>query len=432
MNETITNKLTPKDFKSDQEVRWCPGCGDHAVLNAVQKALFDSKKEETEADIRAAAKKMYEQTLNTIQEYKKGNGDTSELEQELAILKPFLPQMLSAEQTEAEIKKAIEIYTYDATNRTAATRAFKLSNAKVSKGDSKLYAGYYPADARQVFLFNTTFLVDLTDSTALTASDVATRMLAGGGMNAFTNEKKTVADFEKGYVGWLDGMPLYEVLQQIKDATYYYLGLDNGSSASIAADSETITAATVNKATFATQVTSSGVYEFVASVAGETTTWKLGTTTITLANYGITITGSATDGDTLSVFYITDKNAISLLEQLSCIIAPANATLRGLRPTSFKTVDDPDVQGVIIQPKVNMGVRCLSGNSIKAVFSGEDFSTVAKALASVNIIRASIAGKFLLPNLSYDYDNSIGVDNFVQAGADGSQSPAQEGVGTTE
>jgi len=28
--------LKPKDFKSDQEVRWCPGCGDYAVLAAVQ------------------------------------------------------------------------------------------------------------------------------------------------------------------------------------------------------------------------------------------------------------------------------------------------------------------------------------------------------------------------------------------------------------
>ncbi|WP_406161584.1 2-oxoacid:ferredoxin oxidoreductase subunit beta [Streptomyces canus] len=28
--------LTPKDFKSDQEVRWCPGCGDYAILAAVQ------------------------------------------------------------------------------------------------------------------------------------------------------------------------------------------------------------------------------------------------------------------------------------------------------------------------------------------------------------------------------------------------------------
>lgn len=39
MEEQQTIQYTPKDFKSDQEVRWCPGCGDHAVLNAVQRAL---------------------------------------------------------------------------------------------------------------------------------------------------------------------------------------------------------------------------------------------------------------------------------------------------------------------------------------------------------------------------------------------------------
>lgn len=32
-------EYTIKDFKSDNEVRWCPGCGDHAVLNSVQKAM---------------------------------------------------------------------------------------------------------------------------------------------------------------------------------------------------------------------------------------------------------------------------------------------------------------------------------------------------------------------------------------------------------
>ncbi len=30
---------TPKDFASDQDVRWCPGCGDYAVLTGVRKAL---------------------------------------------------------------------------------------------------------------------------------------------------------------------------------------------------------------------------------------------------------------------------------------------------------------------------------------------------------------------------------------------------------
>lgn len=41
MEEITVDQLSPKDFKSDQEVRWCPGCGDHAVLSAVQKALAD-------------------------------------------------------------------------------------------------------------------------------------------------------------------------------------------------------------------------------------------------------------------------------------------------------------------------------------------------------------------------------------------------------
>jgi 2-oxoglutarate ferredoxin oxidoreductase subunit beta len=32
-------KLTRKDFVSDQEVRWCPGCGDYAILAQVQKVM---------------------------------------------------------------------------------------------------------------------------------------------------------------------------------------------------------------------------------------------------------------------------------------------------------------------------------------------------------------------------------------------------------
>lgn len=33
--------LKKKDFASDQDVRWCPGCGDYAILAAVQKTLAD-------------------------------------------------------------------------------------------------------------------------------------------------------------------------------------------------------------------------------------------------------------------------------------------------------------------------------------------------------------------------------------------------------
>lgn len=33
------DKLTRKDFTSDQEVRWCPGCGDYAILATVQRLM---------------------------------------------------------------------------------------------------------------------------------------------------------------------------------------------------------------------------------------------------------------------------------------------------------------------------------------------------------------------------------------------------------
>lgn len=313
--------------------------------------------------------KRYDQTIAVSEDEVEGVGAASldesfeqickdQIMQDIAIningytfasqLYSFFMDSFSDEATADQVLKAVEFYTYDPTNRTAAVRAFKLSNAKVTKGDSKLYAGYYPADKRQAFLFDTTYLVDLTDTAALTASDIAAKMVAGGGMNAFTNEKKTVADFEDGLAGWLDGMPLYSVLEQVKDATWYYLGLDE------------------------------------------------------------------TD----------DATAIALLEQISCLIAPANATLRGLKPTSFKTVDDPDTQGVIIQPKVNMGVRCLSGNSIKIVANGTGFADATKALASIKTIRTAVKGKFLLPNLSYDKDPAIGTASTITTSADGTQTNA--------
>jgi 2-oxoglutarate/2-oxoacid ferredoxin oxidoreductase subunit beta len=34
-------KYTIKDFKSENEVRWCPGCGDFAIMNAVQRVMAD-------------------------------------------------------------------------------------------------------------------------------------------------------------------------------------------------------------------------------------------------------------------------------------------------------------------------------------------------------------------------------------------------------
>ncbi|MBN1822353.1 MAG: 2-oxoacid:ferredoxin oxidoreductase subunit beta [Prolixibacteraceae bacterium] len=34
-------QYTIKDFKSENEVRWCPGCGDYAIMNAVQRTMAE-------------------------------------------------------------------------------------------------------------------------------------------------------------------------------------------------------------------------------------------------------------------------------------------------------------------------------------------------------------------------------------------------------
>jgi 2-oxoglutarate ferredoxin oxidoreductase subunit beta len=41
MSDTIVSLTTKKDWTSDQEVRWCPGCGDYGILLAVQQLMPD-------------------------------------------------------------------------------------------------------------------------------------------------------------------------------------------------------------------------------------------------------------------------------------------------------------------------------------------------------------------------------------------------------
>ncbi len=48
MTDVQAPLLTKKDFESDQAVRWCPGCGDYAILAQAQKKMptFGRKREE--------------------------------------------------------------------------------------------------------------------------------------------------------------------------------------------------------------------------------------------------------------------------------------------------------------------------------------------------------------------------------------------------
>ncbi len=45
VEQKIEIKITAKDFDSGEEPRWCPGCGDYAILNAVRSAFAEISKE---------------------------------------------------------------------------------------------------------------------------------------------------------------------------------------------------------------------------------------------------------------------------------------------------------------------------------------------------------------------------------------------------
>ena len=43
MSATPLPTLTAKDLTSDQEVRWCPGCGDYSILAQMKKAMAGAR-----------------------------------------------------------------------------------------------------------------------------------------------------------------------------------------------------------------------------------------------------------------------------------------------------------------------------------------------------------------------------------------------------
>ena len=47
MKDITPTKLKPTDLATDQEVRWCPGCGDYAILKGVQRTMAEVETRQT-------------------------------------------------------------------------------------------------------------------------------------------------------------------------------------------------------------------------------------------------------------------------------------------------------------------------------------------------------------------------------------------------
>lgn len=100
------------------------------------------------------------------------------------------------------------------------------------------------------------------------------------------------------------GTPININLSNLQAAVRAVSGTSSEESATATVTGTGITAASVVAATFGSKVGSAaGSYEFVAAVDLEATTWKLGSQTVELNTYGITATGTAADGDKITVVY---------------------------------------------------------------------------------------------------------------------------------
>ena len=124
-----------------------------------------------------------------------------------------------------------------------------------------------------------------------------------------------------------------------------------------------VTAASVTAATFGAKVDNvDGTYEFEADVADSTTTWKLDGTTVTLSAYGITSTGTAADGDKISVAYVSAKAALNanavLLHDVDVTAGDANGTALYFGIVNYNRLDS-DVQAL-----VSCGVNVVGAVSI--------------------------------------------------------------------
>lgn len=112
-----------------------------------------------------------------------------------------------------------------------------------------------------------------------------------------------------------------------------------------------ITKVEVVAATFKTAVSNtSGTYKFKATVEDETTTWKLGTDTVTLNTYGVTVTGTVADGDEIQVVFTASGNITAnavLLHNVNVTNGTKNGTALLFGFVNYNRLES-DVQALVM------------------------------------------------------------------------------------
>lgn len=182
-----------------------------------------------------------------------------------------------------------------------------------------------------------TILVDERNSTAFSV------VVGNTGVQANSDGKKIIKA----------GTPVYGSLMARNNAFVLPGTVDPSASAVVSGTG--VTAVEVTASTFSTKVSgASGTYEFVYDETG--TTWKLDGDAVTIAQYGIEVTGSPADGDKITVTFVAGgtvtANAV-VLHDVDVTSGNANSQVVVFGFIDVSKVDD-DVKTLLLAAEANL------------------------------------------------------------------------------
>lgn len=257
--------------------------------------------------------------------------------------------------------------------------AFIAANSALTDGCLEIGAMQIPLEERQGFI-TPTFDRIMKRQYMQNASEAAARILANGFINPFTNEEGTRINSATGLAGQYDGVDLFLYNSVTNKFVEVALGL--GAGKYVGGSIETgagLSNLVVDEDKFIAKVGTRGTYEFTYATSG--TTWKLGEANVTLADYGITVTGSPANGDKIKVVYALQNPVVTLFRKFRAMIVYGAGTCRGIVGPSIEANPNTYFGGVYILPKLKVGVEVLNGKTIKMVVDGGWTAEDIKALA---------------------------------------------------
>lgn len=298
----------------------------------------------------------------------------------------FFRDCFSAVPTAAEI--AASIFDYDSTKAAnvedSAVDAFIAANASLTDGVPEIGAFIVPMDERQAFI-TTNYDRVMKRQYQTNASEAAAQILATGYINPFTGEGAKI-NMATGLAGMYDGIPMFLLNKTIREFVYVALGVDRTESYISGAITigAALTKLVVTKATFENEVTTSGVYNFIYDATTGSESWQLGEVDVTLADYGIVVTGTPAGSDKITITYYTTSPVADLLDKVDGVIVYGAGTVRGIVGPSVQANVNPFFGGVFILPQMKVGVEVLNGKTIKFI------TNAALSSANVKLIKDNI------------------------------------------